>query len=71
MQAGSLEGRVDDNGGWRLPGAAWMKGAVDRLKGYGPAGGVECHDRAPLLLLWQPLRGVYCQQDWLGVRYSS
>ena len=69
MQASSLEERVDSDGGWHLPGAAWMKGAVDKLKGYGPAGGAASHDCAPLLL-WQPLRVVFSRQVWLGRHYA-
>lgn len=53
MQANkNLEERADDEKGWSLPGAGWMKGAVVRLKGYGPAGGVTCHGGEPLLQPW-------------------
>lgn len=50
MQANNKLGeRADIDEGWSLPGAGWMKGAVDTLKGYGPAGGVTCHGGEPLL----------------------
>lgn len=61
MQADkNLEERAVDDGGWRLPGAGWMKGAVDRLKGYGPAGGATC------------LRVVFIARgsDWVALRYA-